>query len=98
MVKHMIIWKFKENSENTPKLAADIKSALEGLVGKIDGLESMKIITEKLSSSSGDIMMDSLFIDETALKNYQSHPLHLEIAKNLVKPYMELRLSMDYEI
>ncbi|MBE6733405.1 MAG: Dabb family protein [Ruminococcaceae bacterium] len=98
MVKHMIIWKFKEDLEDTHKLAEDIKNSLEGLVSKIDGLLTMNIIIEKLPSSSGDIMMDSAFEDEQALKDYQVHPLHLEIANNLVRPYMETRLCVDYKI
>ena len=97
MVKHMIIWKLKDGVDKN-KVASDIKSSLEGLVGKIDGLKEMHILTEKISSSSGDIMMDSTFTDNDALKNYQSHPLHQEIANTKVRPNVEARLSFDYEI
>ena len=45
-----------------------IKSALVGLTGKIEGLEKMLVLTDKLPSSSGDLMMDSLFTDDEALK------------------------------
>ncbi len=98
MVKHMIIWKFKDDIENPDKLALDIKRELEGLVGKIDGLLEMHILTDKLSVSSGDIMMDSAFTDATALENYQKHPLHQAAANGYVRPFMEQRLSFDYEI
>ena len=37
MIKHMIIWKFKDEIENKEEKAIEIKKALEGLVGKIDG-------------------------------------------------------------
>ncbi len=98
MVKHMIIWKLKEEIIDKSKLASDIKVALEGLEGKIDGLIEMKILTEKLESSSGDIMMDSTFRDEKALKEYQKHPLHQEIANGLVRPNVQTRLSFDFDI
>ncbi len=97
MVKHMIIWKLKDDVDNA-SVSSDIKSSLEGLVGKIDGLIQMHILTEKLEASSGDIMMDSLFENEGALKAYQKHPLHLEIANGKVRPNVSERLSFDYEI
>ena len=76
----------------------EIKNALEGLNGKIEGLIKMTILTENLSHSTGDIMMDSTFISEQALKDYQSHPLHQEIANGIVRPSVKERLSFDYEI
>lgn len=97
MVKHMIIWHLKDdaNKESTVK---DIKVSLEGLVGKIEGLTEMHILTEKLPSSSGDIMMDSTFESVEALQNYQKHPLHVEIANGKVRPNVDTRLSFDYEV
>ncbi|MBE6596117.1 MAG: Dabb family protein [Ruminococcaceae bacterium] len=98
MVKHMIVWKFKEEITDKAAQAEKIKVALEDLVGRIDGLIEMKIITEKLSSSSGDLMMDSTFSDYAALEAYQAHPLHKEVANGLVRPSMSARLSLDYEV
>ena len=97
MVKHMIIWKLKEDVDKEA-VAKDIKTALEGLVGKIDGLSEMHILTENLPSSSGDIMMDSTFESVEALQNYQKHPLHVEIANGKVRPNVDTRLSFDYEV
>jgi hypothetical protein len=58
----------------------------------------MRIITQKLPSSSGDLMMDSTFVSAQALAAYQKSPLHLEVANGLVRPSVEARLSVDYEI
>lgn len=98
MVKHMIIWKFKDELENKAQRAQEIKVALEGLVGKIEGLKEMHILTECYPSSAGDIMMDSTFESNEALKNYQKSPLHQEVANSLVRPSMQARLSFDYEM
>jgi len=97
MVKHMIVWKFKDELENKAACAKEIKEALEGLVGKIEGLTEMHILTEGMSSSSGDLMMDSTFASAEALAAYQKHPLHVAIADGLVRPSMASRLSYDYE-
>lgn len=100
MVKHMIIWKLEDELTDEQRVSAkaNIKSSLEGLVGKIDGLLKMEIIIDKLASSSGDIMMDSEFESEEALKSYQTHPLHVDIANNVVRPNVAVRLSLDYEV
>lgn len=97
MVKHIIIWKLKESVADKAIVMQTIKNALEGLVGKIEGLEKMQILIDKLPSSSGDLMMDSAFSDNEALQFYQKHPLHQEIANGLVRPNVDVRLSFDFE-
>ncbi|MBO5927705.1 MAG: Dabb family protein [Clostridia bacterium] len=97
MVKHYIVWKLKEGID-LEQVKKDIKSNLEGLVGQIEGLLEMKILTDKLSSSSGDVLMDSTFASEQALKNYSVHPKHVFVANTFVRPYTEVRLSFDVEI
>ena len=98
MVKHMIIWKIKDECENKELVKETVKRELEALAGKIDGLIEMSIITEALTSSSGDLMMDSLFESYEALKAYQKHPLHQHVANTFVRPNMCQRLSLDYKV
>ena len=94
----MIIWKMKDEITDKAATALEIKTALEGLVGKIDGLLSMSILTDCYPCSAGDVMMDSSFESLVALDAYQKHPLHVEIANGLVRPAMCQRLSFDYEV
>lgn len=96
MVKHMIVWKFKDEIADKRAAAEEIKAALEGLVGKIEGLIEMHILTDGLPSSSGDLMMDSTFESVEALGVYQKHPLHVAIADGLVRPRMAARQAFDY--
>ena len=98
MVKHMIIWKIKDECENKTLVKENVKKELEALEGKIEGLLEMHIIIDGLPSSSGDLMMDSLFESEEAFKAYQKHPLHQHVANTFVRPNMCQRLSMDYEV
>ena len=98
MVKHMIIWRLREDLADKAKTSAEIKEALEGLVGKIEGLLEMHILTEGFASSAGDIMMDSSFADAASLEVYQKHPLHQAVANGLVRPAVKERLSFDYEV
>ena len=100
MVKHIILWKLKEEltAQEKENAKQSIKTNLEGLVGKIEGLEKMEIRIDKLESSSADLMMDSEFTSEAALKAYQINPYHVDVAENIVRPNVSVRLSMDFEL
>ena len=100
MVKHIILWKLKENlSEQEKKdVMAGMKENLESLVGKVPGLTRLAVVTDKLASSNADVMLDSELESEEALKGYQSHPEHVKVADTYVRPYTEVRLCIDYEV
>ena len=69
MVKHIIIWNLKDELSDAEKQERKqlIKQGLESLIGKIDGLVEIKVITELLGSSTGDLMLDSTFESAEAL-------------------------------
>ncbi len=96
MVKHVIIWKLKENLEDAGKVKAGIKAGLEGLQGVVPGLIDIRVITEGLSSSNADLMLDSTFESEEALKGYATHPEHVKVADEKVRPYTQTRSCFDY--
>ena len=79
-------------------IKAGIKEGLEGLLGKIDGLVDIKVVTNGLSSSNADLMLDSTFVDEAALKTYASNPEHVKVADGKVRPYTAVRSCLDFEI
>ena len=95
MVKHIILWKLKEeyNNESVKK---DIKESIEGLLGVVPGLIEMKVQTEKLDSSNVDVMLYSVLESEEALKGYIVHPEHVKVATNNVKPYVESKACIDF--
>ena len=99
MVKHVILWVLREelSVEEKTKIKAGIKEGLEGLKGKIPGLIDIKVNTNGLASSSADLMLDSSFENEDALKAYAVHPEHVKVADSKVRPYTQLRTCLDYE-
>ncbi|MBQ1258825.1 MAG: Dabb family protein [Clostridia bacterium] len=98
MVKHIILWKLKETDPTAAaKIKADAKRELEALNGKIDGLLSIKVVTDALASSNADMMLDSCFESAEALAGYQIHPLHKAAANGYVRPFVEVRLCLDFE-
>ena len=100
MVKHIILWQLKDEltKEQIIKVKAEIKSGLEVLKGEIPGLIDIKVVTEGLASSNADVMLDSTFESEEALKGYATHPKHVAVADGKVRPYTESRVCMDYEV
>ncbi len=99
MIKHVILWKLKEelSAEEKENAKKNAKAALEGLMGKIPGLLSVSVAIDGLASSNADMMLDTSFESEEALKGYQVHPEHVAVANGYVRPYTELRLCLDYE-
>jgi hypothetical protein len=100
MVKHVILWTLKDTLSAEEKLAvkAGIKEGLEGLAGRIPGLVEIKVQTEGLPSSNADLMLDSTFESEEALKGYSVHPEHVAVANGKVRPYTATRTCLDYVI
>ena len=100
MIKHVILWTVKDefSDEEKVKIVAGIKEGLEGLAGKIPGLIDIKVNTKKLASSNADVMLDSTFESEEALKAYATHPEHVAVADSKVRPYTAIRSCLDYTI
>ena len=100
MVKHIILWQLKDefSEEEKVSIRAGLKEGLEGLAGKIPGLTEIKVQTQMLPSSNVDVMLDSTFVDEVALKGYAVHPAHVEVADTKVRPYTKTRACIDYEV
>ena len=101
MVKHIILWRLREDltAEEKERVKQDIKAGLEGLAGRISGLLDIRVnVDGRLDSSNADVMLDSTFTDEAALRAYAVHPEHVAVADGKVRPYTSLRTCLDYLI
>lgn len=100
MVKHIILWTLKEeySKEEKEEIKKGIKQGLESLQGKIPGLMEIRVQIDSLASSNADLMLDSTFENEEALKAYAVHPEHVAVADGKVRPYTKLRSCLDFEI
>ena len=100
MVKHIILWQLKDEFDEAQKadIKAGIKSGLEGLKGVIPGLVDIHVQTEALASSNADVMLDSTFETEEALKAYAVHPAHVKVADENVRPFTKSRSCLDFEV
>src|SRR5574344_3025316 len=101
MVKHIILWTLNPalSKEEQQHVKEEMKSALEGLKGKVPGLLEISVnIYGRLDSSNCDIMLDSTLESAEALEGYAQHPHHLAVATEKVRPYTVGRTCFDFEI
>lgn len=101
MVKHIVMWKIKDQHTTETKVNTmiKIKDALEGLGGSIEGLVDIEVgINFNSSDAAYDLLLYSLFESKESLAYYQAHPKHMEIADTLVRPVTESRVVVDYEV
>ena len=99
MVKHINLWKYREEltAEEKAAVRQGMKEAFEALPGKIPGMVSCVIRTELGPKSNADCMMECTFESMEALEAYRGNPLHMEIAVSKVRPYTIDRLGVNYE-
>ena len=97
MIRHIVTWNYgsgltdAENKEN----ALRIKTGLESLAQRIDGVIEIHVHINELSSSNRDMLLDSLFESEDALAAYQIHPEHKEVS-SFIGTVLENRACFDY--
>ena len=98
MVNHIVLWNLREElSEAEKKEAAlRIKKELEAVKNEVDGVVSLKVVIDGLSSGNRDIALISVFETEDALKAYQVHPAHVNAA-GYIGTVTVNRTCFDYE-
>lgn len=99
MVKHIVMWSFKENIKEEEKagLKKDMKENLLSLVGKVPGLVHVEFIEEPMSASTQDMALITELENEDALNTYQNHPDHVHVANTYIRPFVCNRSCLDYQ-
>ncbi len=99
MVKHIVMWKLKEEAHGNDKAtnAKLIKEKLEALSGKIEGLHSIEVGIDFLGEGNFDIVLNSELKDRSTLDFYQNHPLHQAVLP-FVREAVVARHAVDYEV
>ena len=92
------MWSFqKELTEVQKKEAGEtIRKKLEAVKEQAEGVISLQVVVNELSSSNKDIGLISSFESIEALNAYQVHPLHVE-AGAYIKSVTCDRVCLDYE-
>jgi hypothetical protein len=100
MIKHIVFWTLADEAEgrSAAENAAEIKTRLEGLLGRIPGLLDIEVgIDISRTEASADVALYSEFADADALEGYQTHPEHVAIA-DFIGKVRTARMLVDYEV
>lgn len=98
MVKHIVLWNFKEEltKEQRKEASLMMKQKLEAVGEAVPGVVSLEVIIGEKDSCTKEIALYSVFESEAALQAYQVHPAHVEAGK-YVKSVTYGRECFDYE-
>ena len=99
MIKHIVMWKLKEEAEGNTKEANAIKmkELLENLKDKIAELKEIEVGINNNPKNEYDILLYSEVDTMEDLEKYQTHPEHVKVGV-FVKAVVEKRTCVDYEI
>ena len=98
MVKHIVMWKFKDYAEGLSKQdnILKVKSMLEALPKKIDFIREMRVeINVNPKDGMYDAMLISAFDSIDDVNRYRVHPDHKRISE-YVALIRTNRASVDY--
>ncbi|QVK17538.1 Dabb family protein [Mycoplasmatota bacterium] len=100
MVKHIVMWKLKDNYKGQSKLeiAKEIKKRLEGLKEVINEVKTIEVgINQVDDEQAYDLVLYTVFNKEEDLKIYQNHPAHLKVV-DYIRQVNEQRVVVDYTV
>ncbi len=100
MLKHIVMWKFKESAEGATREEnlRKAKSLLDALPPRIPQIKIFEVGIDILhSDSSCDLVLISGFDDDTSLVAYQNHPDHVAVVEFLRK-VQAAKVVVDFKI
>lgn len=98
MLKHIVMWKFKDEAEGRTRKenALWMKEHLEDLIGKIPEILALEVgVNECVAESAYDAVLISSFENEAAMNSYKRNPLHQAVSA-YCKKVRESRVVVDY--
>ena len=92
MIKHIVMWKFKENTE---KEMDEFLEGFKALENQIDVIKSMQV-GKNIDNDEYDAILISEFENLEDLKKYKTDPRH-EKESNMWKEIRTIRTAFDIE-
>lgn len=101
MIKHIVIWKLKENAAGAgiEENKAKFKQMLLALKGTVPSLVDAEVglKTDLAPQNNDDVVLVSTFKTWADLDAYQIHPEHQKVVA-FAKEVVEKRSALDYEV
>jgi quinol monooxygenase YgiN len=100
MIRHIVMWKFKDHAEGADKAANlhKAKAMIESCARIAPGTGRFEVaVAQSGMECTYDLVLYSEFENQAALDAYQNHPLHVA-CKPFIGAVRQERQCMDYEI
>jgi len=100
MIKHIVLWTFKESTLGKTKQEKlkETKALLEGLKEKIEEVKHLEVgINFNPGSHAYDLALYAEFENKKDLLAYTNHPEHQRIVEHLGR-VRDQRIVVDYEV
>lgn len=100
MLKHIVMWKLKDEAEGADKLgnAREMKRRLDECADIVPGqLKFEVVLAQPGLEATYDVVLYSEFADKAALDAYINHPTHKAVVP-FIGAVREGRQCMDYEV
>lgn len=96
MVKHIVLFKLKDNSAESVNKTKEVLLSMDGKVPQLRGIE---VGCDFLHSErSYDIGLIVTLDDQKALEDYQNDPYHCEVVKKHMHAVRQTSVALDYFI
>ena len=96
MVKHIVCFKLKDNSQAACEKAKEVLLSMEG---KVPTAKEISVGIDFLHSPrSYDIILEVLVEDKKALDEYQNDPYHCDVVKTYMHSVREASVAVDVEL
>ena len=100
MIKHIVVWRFKDEALGASKAEnlERAKAAIEALRDLVPSVRHLEVgLDIRAAHDPWDLVIYSEFDDRGGLDAYQVHPEHMKVAE-LIGEMRELRAAVDYEV
>lgn len=99
MIRHIVMWKLKEEAEGADRLAnaREMKRRLDACANIVPGIVQFEVaLAQPGLEATYDVVLNSAFESREALEAYASHPTHKALMP-FFKAVRDERQCMDYE-
>lgn len=100
MIKHIVMWKLKDEAEGADRAAnaREMKRRLDECAQIVPGMLAFEVsLAQPGLEATYDVVLYSEFADKAALAAYAAHPTHQALVP-FIGAVREARQCMDYEV
>ena len=96
MIEHLVLFKWRDSV--TPRQVVEIRDALMGMSGRIEGMHSLVCGENFCERSQGwQFALSARFETREALDAYATDPIHMNVVEKFINPAREAVLAVDFE-